>query len=332
MEKISVIGSGTWGSALAMLLARKGKNVTLWSKFEVDSINFSSTLKHPNLPGAVFPSSIKFTANLEEAVKGAEMLVLASPSPFIRENAKEVKNFANPGQIIVCVAKGIEENTNYTMTEVIEDVLGKEYKVAALSGPTHAEEVSIDLPTAIVAASKNVEVAKIVQETFNSNFFRVYTNTDVKTVEIAGATKNIIAIACGISEGLGFGDNAVAAIITRGLAEITRLGLKMGGEMATFLGLSGVGDIVVTATSVHSRNHKAGILLGKGHDLETVKKEVGMVIEGINCLKAAKQLSERERVSMPIVDAIYEIIFNHQNPLDAVKELFNRELKAEWKK
>lgn len=329
MERIAIIGSGTWGSALAIHLATNKKEVRLWSRFKEEKDSLEKTLTHPNLPKAKFPSSIIFTSSLAKAIQGAEQVVIATPSPYVRETVRKCKEFLNPKQIIICVAKGIEEGTLYTMSEVIQDELGQEYNIVALSGPSHAEEVSIGLPTTIVSACKDLEIAKKVQKTFNSAFFRVYTNEDIKGVEIAGATKNIIAIACGISEGLGFGDNAVAALVTRGLTEITRLGLALGCSKKTFFGLSGVGDVVVTATSVHSRNHKAGILLGKGHKLEDVKKEVGMVIEGINCLQAARELSDSLGVQMPIVDGIYKLVFSGKPPLKVVNELFARELKSE---
>ena len=329
MEKVTILGSGTWGSALAMHLARNKKNVTLYSRFEEEVNGLAKNLTHPNLPKAVFPSCITFTSNLKEALSGANIVVIATPSPFVRETAKNAAPYLEKDAIIVCVAKGIEAGTLYTMSEIITDEVGLDFPVVALSGPSHAEEVSLGMPTTIVSACKDINVAKKVQEIFNSDYFRVYTNTDIKGVEIAGATKNIIAIACGISEGLGFGDNAVAAIITRGLAEITRLGQALDCSFTTFFGLSGVGDIVVTATSVHSRNHKAGNLLGKGHKLEDVKKEVGMVIEGINCLEAAKELAQKVHVEMPIVDGMYDLIFGGKSPMEVVSTLFNRELKSE---
>lgn len=329
MTKIGIIGSGTWGTALANLLANAGHDVTLCSKFQKDFEELSKTRIHRNLPGTLLNENIHFTYHTEEAVEGQEIVVFAAPSIYIRETAEAVKGLIKPNQIIVNVAKGIEDKTFFTMSEVINDVLGEEYVVVSLSGPTHAEEVVKSLPTCITAASSNREARKFVQKVFSNGQFRVYTNSDPKGVEIAAASKNIIALACGVSDGLGYGDNAKAALITRGLFEITNLGRALGCDILTFSGLSGLGDIVVTAISNHSRNHNAGYLLGKGHSLEQTLEEVGMVVEGVNSLKSTKALADSLNIEMPIVSAVYDIVFNKKPPLEVVNNLFERELVGE---
>lgn len=324
MEKVVILGAGTWGTALANLLASKDVDVVLYTRFEEECINYTKTRTHPHLPGAVINEKIKITWNLEEALKGRDVILFACPSLYVRETAERVKPFVNKDQIFITVSKGIEKDTLLTMSEIIEDVLGKDTKTVALSGPTHAEEVSIGLPTAIVSASKYDDVASTIQNLFATPYMRVYHNTDIKGVELCGALKNIVALASGVSSGLGYGDNAIAAIVTRGLTEITRLGLKMGCRPETFYGLTGIGDIVVTATSKHSRNNKAGYLIGKGYSIEDTLKEVGMVVEGINALDAAKELEEKYDVEMPIVNAVYSVIRENKKPIDAVSELFAR--------
>ena len=329
MKNIGILGSGTWGTALANCLTNIGHEVTVWTKFEKEKEILEQTHIHPNLPGVELNKNIVFTTNLSSAVKDKEIVIFATPSIFIRETAIAVKAYLNPSQIIVTVAKGIEEKTFFTMTEILEDVLGKEYSITALSGPTHAEEVSRGIPSTIVSAGTDLNACKIVQKAFEGTPLRVYTNNDVLGVEICGALKNIIALATGISDGLGFGDNTRAAIITRGLAEITRLGLSVGCKIETFIGLAGVGDLVVTATSRHSRNSRAGYLLGQGHSLEDTLKEVGMVVEGINALPAAKNLAEKNNVDIPIIDAVYDVVNNKRNPKEIVLSLLSREQKQE---
>ena len=329
MKIIGILGAGTWGTALANCLTNIGHKVTVWSKFESECVTLNETHKHPNLPGVDINKEIMFTSNISAALRDAEIVIFATPSIFIRDTAIAAKAYLNPSQIIVTVAKGIEQNTFFTMTEILEDVLGTEYSVTALSGPTHAEEVSRGIPSTIVSAGKDLNACKIVQKAFEGTPLRVYTNNDVLGVEICGALKNIIALATGISDGLGFGDNTRAAIITRGLAEITRLGLSVGCKIETFIGLAGVGDLVVTATSRHSRNSKAGYLLGQGHSLEDTLKEVGMVVEGINALPAAKRLAEKNNVDIPIIDAVYNVVNNNVNPRDIVLSLLSREQKQE---
>ena len=329
MKRIGILGSGTWGTALANMLCKMGHKITLWSKFEKDSIMLRETHKHPNLPGSIINDQIIFVTDLSKACLNQDFVIFATPSPYIRETAEAVKEFVNTDQILITVAKGIEKHSHYTMSEIINDVLGDEYKVVALSGPTHAEEVAKGLPTLIVSACEDEEVAKEVQREVNNDVLRVYTNTDIKGVELCGALKNIIALAAGMSEGLGFGDNAKAAIITRGLAEITRLGLAMGCQEGTFSGLTGIGDIVVTATSTNSRNHNAGVLIGQGYSLQETLDKVGMVVEGINALEAAKELEKEYNVELPIIDVVYAIVKEGVPVSNAIPMLFGRKTKSE---
>lgn len=324
VKKIAILGAGTWGTALANMLANSGHEVIEWSRFEEEAEKLASTRTHKNLPGATLSPNLKFTSDMSAACQGRDIVVFATPSVYIRESVKSAKPYLHKGQIIVNVAKGVEPISMLTMSEVIEDVLGKGFDVVSLSGPTHAEEVSIGLPTLIVSTSNNKKVSRIIQETFSNQSMRVYTNPDVLGVEVSGALKNIIALAAGMSDGLGYGDNAKAAIITRGLVEITNLGVAMGCQEKTFYGLAGIGDIVVTATSIHSRNHKAGYLLGQGHSLEETLQEVGQVVEGINALQAARELEKKYHVEMPIVDAVYDVIYNALPICQAVPLLFAR--------
>ncbi len=266
---IGVLGAGTWGMALARMLTVSGNDVQVWSAIEAEVDNLSATRVHPNLPGMVIPQELRFTKSIEEVCTGKDVLLFAVPSVFVRSTAAKARPYIRSGQIIVDVAKGIEPDTLYTMTEILADELSHEngpraVRLVALSGPTHAEEVALDLPTTIVSASPDLEAAEVVQEVFSNTCMRVYTNTDIKGVELSGAMKNVIALGVGISTGLGYGDNARAALITRGIAEIARLGVAMGCNVHTFAGLAGIGDLIVTATSMHSRNNRAGILIGKG--------------------------------------------------------------------
>ncbi len=329
MSSISIIGSGTWGTAIANMLANHNHNVVLYSKFEEEVNLLKSTHIHPNLKGCVLSNRITFTNDLNAATKGMEIVVIAVPSVFVRSTTEALKPYLKNDQIIVTVAKGIEDGSNLTMSEIIQQILGHDYKVVALSGPTHAEEVSIGQPTLIVSACEDEETAIKVQHIFYNDVLRVYSNTDIKGVELCGALKNIIALAAGMSDGLGYGDNAKAAIVTRGLNEMVALGTAMGCNLKTFYGLAGIGDIVVTATSNHSRNHNCGYLIGKGYSLEEAKKEVGMVVEGVNALQAAKQLERKYKVELPIVDVVYDILMNGKPVQTALDSLFSREKKAE---
>lgn len=329
-KKIAILGAGTWGTALAVMLSQNNL-VSVYSPIASEIEYINTNHKHPNLKDADIPTNIIFTSSLEKTLIDADIVVFATPSVFIRDTAKKAKQYITKNMIIVTVAKGIELDTSFTMSEIIEDELGEGYKLVALSGPTHAEEVSLGLPTTIVSASSDKKARNIVQEVFTSSYMRVYTNDDIYGVELCGALKNVLALAAGISAGLGYGDNAKAAIITRGIAEMARLGRALGCKDYTFFGLTGVGDLIVTATSIHSRNNKCGYLIGKGYTVEDAIKEVGMVVEGINALDAAKSLAEKHNVEMPLVNAVYQIVKENKQPKDVINRLFARELKSERK-
>lgn len=332
--KIGVLGAGTWGMALARMLCVNGSDVTVWSALEQEIDALSANRTHPNLPGMQIPAEMAFTKSIQEVCTGKDVLLFAVPSVFVRSTAAKARPFVPEGQVIVDVAKGIEPGTLLTMTEVLADELGKEggprkVRLVALSGPTHAEEVALDLPTTIVSASQDEEAARFVQEVFTTGCMRVYTNADVKGVELSGALKNVIALGVGISTGLGYGDNARAALITRGIAEAARLGVAMGCDIHTFAGLAGIGDLIVTATSRHSRNNRAGMLIGQGKSAQEAVKEVGMVVEGMNALPAALELSARYGVEMPIVQTVNAIVNQGMSPADAVRALMDRDPKDE---
>lgn len=334
-KAIGILGAGTWAVALARLLQRNGHKVTVWSKFqqEVDALTQSRT--HPNLPGLVLAEEIAFTTKLPEVCQGKDILIFAVPSVFVRETAASAAAFIPDGQIIVDVAKGIEPDSLFTMTEVIRDELRKDgqhdhVKLVALSGPSHAEEVALDMPTSIVSACADMDVAEIVQDAFMNSCMRTYTNADVLGVELCSALKNIMALAAGISAGLGYGDNARAALITRGMAEITRLGLAMGCSEQTFYGLAGIGDLIVTATSRHSRNNRCGMLIGQGVKPEEAVRQVGTV-EGINALPAAMQLAERHGVDMPIVTGVNAVVSGQVTPEALCYALMTRDKTREVK-
>ncbi|MEF2669894.1 MAG: NAD(P)H-dependent glycerol-3-phosphate dehydrogenase [Gemmiger sp.] len=332
MTKIAVFGAGTWGIALARLLAVHGKDVTVWSAIPAELKALSTTHRHPNLPGMELPATMHYTADIAEACAGRDVLLFAVPSPFVRATAKKAAPHISDGQLIVDVAKGVEDKTLMTMSEIIEDELakaGRKARVVALSGPTHAEEVARDMPTAIVAACAEEEAAKTVQKIFNTPTFRVYTNDDRRGTELGGAIKNVIALAVGIALGLGYGDNAKAALITRGNAELARLGAAMGCKPETFAGLSGMGDLIVTCTSMHSRNLHAGMLIGRGKSVEQAKTEVGQVVEGINALPAACRLAKKYKVEMPIVQAVEAILDGKLEARSALMSLMGRSLKKE---
>lgn len=332
MTKIAVFGAGTWGIALARLLAVHGKDVTVWSAIPAELKALSTTHRHPNLPGMELPATMHYTADIAEACAGRDVLLFAVPSPFVRATAKKAAPHIPDDQLIVDVAKGVEDKTLMTMSEIIEDELakaGRKAQVVALSGPTHAEEVARDMPTAIVAACAEEEAAKTVQKIFNTPTFRVYTNDDRRGTELGGAIKNVIALAVGIALGLGYGDNAKAALITRGNAELARLGAAMGCKPETFAGLSGMGDLIVTCTSMHSRNLHAGMLIGRGKSVEQAKTEVGQVVEGINALPAACRLAKKYKVEMPIVQAVEAILDGKLEARSALMSLMGRSLKKE---
>ena len=330
MKRIGVLGAGTWGMALARMLCVSGHSVSVWSALSNEVEEFSATRLHPNLPGMVIPDEISFTGDIAEICKEKDILLFAVPSPFVRTTARNAAPYIPDGQIIVDVAKGIEADTLMTMTQIIADELkNPTVKLVALSGPTHAEEVARDLPTTIVSACEDLKVAEFVQDVFFNTCMRVYTNEDVLGVELSGAMKNIIALASGIAVGLGYGDNTKAALMTRGIAEVARLGGAMGCNPQTFLGLAGIGDLIVTATSIHSRNNRCGMLLGKGVAPEEAIKQVGMVVEGINALPAAMRLAQQYGVELPIMTAVNDVVKGTITPEQAVSYLMSREKSAE---
>ena len=329
MAKIGMIGAGSWGTALAWLLTNNGHEVTMWSALgdEIDMLENSREHKD-KLPGVKLQPEMKFTKDLASAVKGMDLCVLAVPSIFTRKTARQMKELVADGQILINVAKGIEEDTLLTLDQQIAQEV-PQAEVAVLSGPTHAEEVGRALPTTIVAASKKKATAVYVQEIFSSNVFRVYTSPDVLGVELGGALKNVVALAAGMADGLGYGDNTKAALITRGLAEMSRLGILMGGKAETFAGLTGMGDLIVTCASVHSRNRKAGYLMGQGKTYKEAMDEVKMVVEGVYSAKAAIALARKYKVEMPIVEQVNKILFEDMPVKDAVNELMMRDRKSE---
>lgn len=337
MKSIGVLGAGTWGIALARMLSNSGHFVTVWSAIEKEIDEVSLNRIHPNLPQMTIPKDVNFTKNIKEACINKDIILFAVPSIFVRKTAAVARSYIRNDQVIVNVAKGIEAETLYTLTEVIKDELEKDnlhkkIKLVALSGPTHAEEVAKDIPTTIVSACDDLEVAEYVQDIFTNSCMRVYTNTDIKGVELCGTLKNIVALAAGIAAGLGYGDNTKAALITRGISEISRLGIEMGCYEQTFVGLAGIGDLVVTAMSSQSRNNRAGKLIGRGYSPSEAITEVGMVVEGINALPAAVKLANYYDVDMPIVSAVNSIINKKANPLKTVDMLMGREKKIEFTK
>ncbi|MBE4910297.1 NAD(P)H-dependent glycerol-3-phosphate dehydrogenase [Bacillus luteolus] len=327
MGKITVVGAGSWGTALSMVLADNDHEVRLWGhkKDQIDEVNQEHT-NEKYLPGIKLPKSIKGYYLLEEALVGIDTIVLAVPTKAIREVLKNICSVIKTPLTVVHVSKGIEPDTFMRVSEIIEDEMpGHLLKdVVVLSGPSHAEEVSLRHPTTVTVSSKDLKAAEFVQDLFINQHFRVYTNPDIIGVEIGGALKNIIALAAGITDGLGYGDNAKAALITRGLAEIARLGMAMGANPLTFSGLTGIGDLIVTCTSVHSRNWRAGNMLGKGQNLDQVLENMGMVVEGVRTTKAAYQLANKLNVKMPITFALYDVLFNNKNAKDAVDSLMAR--------
>lgn len=329
MKNIGVIGAGSWGTALALLLANNGHQVTVWSIMEDEIKMLKENHEHKEkLPGVSLPENIGFTTDLEEGVKGKDLLVLAVPSPFTRSTSKMMKEYVAQGQLIVNVAKGIEENTMKTLSEIIEEEI-PQATVCVLSGPSHAEEVGRGLPTTCVIGAKEEATATYIQEIFMNKVFRVYTSDDILGIELGGALKNVIALAAGVADGLGYGDNIKAALITRGISEISRLGVAMGGRKETFGGLTGIGDLIVTCASMHSRNRRAGILIGQGYTMEEAMAEVKMVVEGVHSAKAALQLAEKFQVELPIIEQVYAVLFQGASPKNAVDVLMCREKKSE---
>lgn len=329
MSKIAFLGGGSFGTALSILLGKKGYEVSIWDRdiSVVDEINTKRTneryIKNINIPENVMASN-----DIEEVLRDAEYIVFSVPSHVIRIICKKIKNNIKPEQTIVSIAKGIEEGTLKRISEIIKEELPGHIPVV-LSGPSHAEEVAVEIPTTVVVSSEDMECAEKVQDLFMTNMFRVYTNDDLIGVEIGGAVKNIIAVAAGISDGKGYGDNTKAALMTRGMSEIIKIGTRLGGRSETFSGLTGMGDLIVTCTSMHSRNRRAGILIGKGVPVDEALKSVGMVVEGVTACHALYALKEREGIDMPITDALYKVLFENRNPEEAVEGLMSRDKKHE---
>ena len=329
MANVGIMGAGSWGTALALLLHKNGHNVTVWSINDDEVKMLSIKREHESkLPGVKIPDDMEFTSEMESAIKGKDFIVLAVPSPFTRSTARNMKPYVAEGQIIVDVAKGIEESTLMTLSQQIEEEI-PQANVAVLSGPSHAEEVGRGLPTIVVIGAKTKETAEYLQDMFMNEVFRVYTSPDMLGMELGGSLKNVIALAAGIADGLGYGDNTKAALITRGIAEIARLGVKMGGAIESYTGLTGIGDLIVTCASVHSRNRKAGYLIGQGMSMQEAMDEVKMVVEGVYSTKAAVKLGKEYGVSLPIIDKVNEVLFEGKDPREAVNELMLRDSKAE---
>ncbi len=324
MANIGVIGSGTWGTALAILLFKNGHNVILWSALSEEVEQMKRDRKQKNLPQVDIPEEIEITGDLEWATRQKDLLILSVPSVFVRSTSCKLKPYLNDEQIIVNVAKGIEESTLKVLSDVILDELPAA-NVVVLSGPSHAEEVSRMLPTTCVVGARDKQTAEFVQNIFMSEAFRVYTSPDILGIEIGASLKNVIALAAGIADGLGYGDNTKAALITRGIAEISRLGVAMGGKMETFSGLSGIGDLIVTCASMHSRNRRAGILIGKGYTMKQAMDEVQMVVEGVYSAKAAQKLAEKYNIQMPIIEQVNKILFENKPADTAVRDLMIRD-------
>lgn len=329
MYKIGVIGAGSWGTALAMVLVNNGHEVTLWAHREEKVKKMQEEGTNDKLPGVMLPDSLCFTASLSEAMEGKELLILAVPSTALRVTAEKMKDHLAMEQVVCLVSKGIEENTLLTQSEIFEDVLGEPWPIGVLSGPSHAEEVVNHLPTVVVAGAKERYVAEMIQEAFMNENFRVYTSPDVIGIEIGASLKNVIALAAGMSDGLGYGDNSKAALITRGIKEISSLAIAMGGKAETLSGLAGTGDLIVTCSSRHSRNRKAGMLIGQGFTAEKAMEEVKMVVEGVYSAKAACMLGENYQIDLPIIKEVNQVLFAGKDPKAAVQTLMERDKKSE---
>lgn len=329
MADISIIGAGSWGIALAVLLHKNGHQVTVWSVIEAEIKMLQKEHEHKDkLPGVKLPEDMVFTTDLEQAVRGAEVLVLAVPSPYTRSTSQNMAPLVKEGQMVVNVAKGIEEKTLLTLSQIIEEEI-PQANVAVLSGPSHAEEVGRGIPTTIVVGAKDKETAEYLQNIFMNEVFRVYISPDVLGIELGAALKNVVALAAGIADGLGYGDNTKAALITRGITEIARLGVAMGGKFETFCGLTGIGDLIVTCASMHSRNRRAGILIGQGYTMKQAMDEVKMVVEGVYSAKAAMGLAKKYDVQLPIIEQVNAVLFEGQLADEAVKNLMLRDKKIE---
>ncbi|AMW98631.1 MULTISPECIES: NAD(P)H-dependent glycerol-3-phosphate dehydrogenase [Rummeliibacillus] len=332
MSRVAVLGAGSWGTSLAIVLAENGHDTLLWTHRKEQAEEISNQHRNAKyLPETILPENLNATDDMEKAISHAEIVVMAVPTKGIRETCKKMLKTLDKKVLFIHVSKGIEPNTLLRISDIIKEEIPAEFieEIVVLSGPSHAEEVVLHHPTTVAAACEDIVAAERVQDLFMNQYFRVYTNKDVIGVEIGGALKNVIALAAGAVDGLGFGDNAKAALITRGLAEISRLGVKMGANPLTFSGLAGMGDLIVTCTSVHSRNWRAGHMLGKGYTLDEILEQMGMVVEGVRTTKAAHQLAEKYDVSMPIAEALYSVLFEDKNPRQTVEELMLRVKKQE---
>ena len=333
-EKIAVLGAGSWGMALSKVLAENGHEVKVWSRPKNAKIIEEINQEHTNkryLKEVVFPESITATTDMEEAIADRDVILVVIPTAGVRNIAQQLNELIDSPKTIVHAAKGLEQNTYQRISTILEDEISPEKRsaVVALSGPSHAEEVAVQDLTSVTSASSNQEAAKKIQYLFMNDYFRVYRNEDIIGVELGAALKNIIAVGAGALKGLGYGDNAMAALVTRGLAEISRLGVELGAEPQTFMGLSGVGDLIVTCTSPHSRNWQAGKLIGQGYNLEDTQEKIGMAIEGLSTVIAAKELSEDRDIDMPITQAIYKVAYEDAEVSETVVQLMRREGKAE---
>lgn len=331
MTKVAVLGGGSWGTAMALLLAKKGHSVEMWLRNEEQVEDIKRDRENKKyLPGPIFPENLTVSSDIEKTILGKDIIVLATSSHGIRGVLNASKSIIKKDQIITNLSKGIENDSLMTISQVVEEIL-PDNKFVALSGPTHAEEVAVDIPTTIVSASRDKEAAEYIQDVFMTDIFRVYTNPDVIGVELGGALKNVIALAAGISDGLNYGDNTKAALMTRGVFEMTRLGEKMGAHITTFSGLAGIGDLIVTCTSMHSRNRRAGILIGQGASMEEAVEEIGMVVEGIRTCKSTYNLAKKYGVEMPISQELYRVLYEGSPVRDAVPNLMGRDRKFEMK-
>lgn len=330
MSKVSFLGAGSWGTALAIMLAKHGHEVILWSKVEAEVTMLLENREHKDrLPGVKLPDSIVITSDLKEACADRDLLVFSVASPYVRSTAKEAAGLIASGQKIVNVAKGIEEESLNTLRDILVEEI-PQADISVLSGPSHAEEVAVGMPTTVVVGSTSKATAIFIQEIFMNDYFRVYISPDINGIELGGSVKNVIALAAGVCDGLGFGDNTKAALITRGITEISRLGVAMGAKIETIGGLSGIGDLIVTCTSNHSRNHNAGYLIGKGHSVEEALAEVNQVVEGVYSAKAVYKLAKKYNVSMPIVEQICEVLFEGADVNEAIKKLLTRDRCLEY--
>lgn len=328
MAKVSVLGGGSWGIALAVLLHKNGHQVTVWSALEQEIEMLRTNHEHKMLPGVKLPEDMIFTTDDKEAIEGKELLVMAVASAYTRQTAKRISKLVADRQKIVNVSKGIEESTLMTLSEIIEQEI-PQADVAVLSGPSHAEEVGRGIPTTIVVGAKSKKTAEFIQSLFMNEVFRVYISPDILGIELGGSLKNVVALAAGIADGLGYGDNTKAALITRGITEIARLGTAMGGQFETFCGLTGIGDLIVTCASMHSRNRRAGILIGQGKTYKEAMEEVQMVVEGVYSAKAAMGLAKKYDIQLPIIEQVNAVLFEDKNPAVAVKDLMLRDRKHE---